>query len=58
MVEQPLSNPFEHHVNGVNIVHFKLTDCFILHDAMTIKNELEAGNIKLQSAAVVQHQLG
>ena len=53
MVEQPLSNPFEHHVNGVNIVHFKLTDCFILHDAMTIKNELEAGNIKLKPAAVV-----
>ena len=39
----------EHHVNnGVAVLHFKLTDCFILHDAMTVKNELEAGTIKHQ----------
>ena len=45
-------------VTRAAILHFKQTDCFILHDVKTIENELKAGNIKLQPASVLYVDLG
>ena len=45
-------------VTSAAILHFKQTDCFILHDVKTIENELKAGNIKLQPASVLYVDLG